>query len=157
MIGYKAFKSDMTCYGGFQYEIGKSYEMDGEIEICKRGFHFCENITGCFHYYDKANSRFAKIEAYGKVIKSNRDTKCVTNKIRILEEISQDEVIRMSNSGYYNSGNHNSGYYNSGCHNSGICNSGDWNSGSHNSGDYNSGNHNSGNYNSGYYNSGIIT
>jgi hypothetical protein len=49
MRGYKAFNKDLTCRG-FQYEIGKTYEMDGEIEICRRGFHFCESISDCYKF-----------------------------------------------------------------------------------------------------------
>ena len=41
--GYKATEQDLTCRG-FQYEIGKTYKMDGYIELCERGFHFCEKI-----------------------------------------------------------------------------------------------------------------
>ena len=173
MIGYKAFNADMTCRD-MQYEIGKSYEMDGEIKLCNKGYHFCENIADCFAYYGSDDARFAKIEAYGDVIKSDEDSKCVTNKIRIVEEISRDEAVKMSNSGdcnsgdcnsgdwnsgnknsgNWNSGNRNSGDCNSGNRNSGNCNSGNWNSGDCNSGDWNSGNKNSGNWNSGNWNSG---
>ena len=163
MIGYKAFDKDLKCRG-FQYEIGKTYEMDGEIELCSRGFHFCEVIADCFRYYDQSDARFAKIEALGKVIESDEDSKCVTDKIKILEEIPIDEAIKMTNSGWrnsgiynsgnYNSGNGNSGNGNSGIYNSGDCNYGDSNSGTHNSGNGNSGHGNSGNRNSGSHNSG---
>ena len=138
MIGYKAFNADMTCRG-FQYEIGKSYEMDGKIELCNNGYHFCEKIADCFSYYNNTDTRFAKIEAYGEVIKSYEDSKCVTNKIRIIEEIPRDEAVRMSNSGNCNSGNCNSGNRNSGNWNSGNRNSGNWNSGDWNRSSYNNG------------------
>ena len=130
MIGYKAFNADMTCRG-FQYEVEKSYEMDGKIELCERGYHFCENIADCFSYYGKDDTRFAKIEAYGEVIKSDEDSKCVTNKIRIIEEIPRDEAVRMSNSGDWNSGNCNFG----------DCNTGDWNTVNGSSGCFNTEEH----------------
>lgn len=44
MRGYKAFNKDMTCKG-FQYEIGHTYEFDGEPIPCKQGFHFCKSIA----------------------------------------------------------------------------------------------------------------
>ena len=143
MIGYKAFNADMTCRD-MQYEIGKSYEMDGEIKLCNKGYHFCENIADCFAYYGSDDARFAKIEAYGDVIKSDEDSKCVTNKIRIVEEISRDEAVKMSNSGDCNSGDCNSGDWNSGNKNSGNWNSGNWNSGDCNSGDWNRSSYNNG-------------
>ena len=163
MIGYKAFKSDFTCHG-FQYEVGKTYEFDGDIKLCSAGFHFFENIADCFNYYSGERTRFAKVESLGAVVKSDFDSKCVTDKIKIIEEISIDEAVKMSNtgnwnSGYrntgnWNSGNYNSGEYNTGNWNSGYRNTGNWNSGNYNSGEYNTGNGNTGNWNSGKWNTG---
>ena len=162
MIGYKAFNQDLTCRG-FQYEIGKTYSIKGLPILCQKGFHFCENIADTYRYYPMSdNTRICKIEAIGEIVTENNIKYC-TNKIKILEEITNDcerkGNTNSSNSGYWNSGNWNSGNRNSGdCNsgykNSGDCNSGNRNSGYRNSGDCNSGNWNSGNCNSGYRNSG---
>ncbi len=96
MFGYKAFNNDMTCLG-FQYEVGKEYSTSEEIRLCKHGFHFCENIIDCFLYYSQPDARFAKVEAVGKVIRSDVGTRCVTDRIRILEEIPRIEAVRMAN------------------------------------------------------------
>ena len=167
MKGYKVFNSDWTCRG-FQYKVGETYEHKGDISICEKGFHFCREITKCFNYYSfNPKNKVAEIEALGNV-ESDGD-KSVTDKIKIVREISWEEMLRLantgegntelSNSGNYNSGSRNSGNYNSGICNSGIrnsgnCNSGDWNSGVWNSGNWNSGRCNSGNCNSGGWNSG---
>lgn len=177
MKGYKAFNKDLICRG-FQYEIGKTYEMEGKLIICKKGFHFCKTIGDTYKFYPMdGNTRICEIEALGAIATEN-GTKFCTNKIKIVKEVT-DSTLRKgntgaSNSGYcnsgyynsgsrnsggYNSGNYNSGQCNSGKYNSGYCNTGSWNSGHNNSGDlnsgdYNSGNHNSGNWNSGFYNSG---
>ena len=47
MKAYKVFNNDWTC-SNFQYEIGKEYEYQGELEICKSGFHACEKLEDCF-------------------------------------------------------------------------------------------------------------
>ena len=47
---YKAFNSDMTCRD-FQYEEGKTYKIDGEPELCYRGFHACLKLLDVFYYY----------------------------------------------------------------------------------------------------------
>ena len=47
---YKAFNSDMTCRD-FQYEEGKNYKIDGEPELCYRGFHACLKLLDVFDYY----------------------------------------------------------------------------------------------------------
>ena len=155
--GYKVFNHDWTCRG-FQYKVGETYEHKGNISICERGFHFCRDIAKCFNYYDfNPNNKVAEIEALGNV--ESDDDKSVTDKIKIVREISWEEMLRLANSGkgnmgLENSGSHNSGWYNSGSHNSGWYNSGWYNSGSYNSGSYNSGSYNSGSHNSGWYNSG---
>lgn len=164
MKGYKVFNSDWTCRG-YQYEIGKTYEIAESPKCCKVGFHFCEKLADCFNYYlFDPNNKVAEIEAIGEIHFDDTNSKCCTNKIVILKELTWAEVLDMcntgkGNSGYRNSGNRNSGKGNSGHRNSGSWNSGDrnsgyYNSGSWNSGNYNSGHHNSGHYNSGHYNSG---
>ena len=157
MIGYKAFNQDLTCRG-FQYEIGKTYSIKGLPILCQKGFHFCENIADTYRYYPMSdNTRICKIEAIGEIVTENNIKYC-TNKIKILEEITNDcerkSNTNSSNSGYRNSGECNSGDCNSGECNSGECNSGDCNSGYRNSGNWNSGDCNSGNWNSGNWNSG---
>ena len=164
MKGYKVFNSDWTCRG-YQYEIGKTYEIAESPKCCKVGFHFCEKLVDCFNYYSfDPNNKVAEIEAIGEIHFDDTNSKCCTNKIVILKELKWSEVLDMCNSGKgnsghrnsgnYNSGNYNSGNYNSGNYNSGNRNSGNRNSGNRNSGYYNSGNYNSGHHNSGYYNSG---
>lgn len=162
MKGYKAFNKDLTCRD-FQYEIGKTYEMEDKPIICKKGFHFCKTIGDTYKFYPMdGNTRICEIEALGDISTENNIKFC-TNKIKIVKEVTDSNLrkgnVGVSNSGYcnsgnYNSGPHNSGKLNSGYYNSGNFNSGDWNSGEHNSGDNNSGNYNSGYGNSGKYNSG---
>ena len=154
MKGYKVFNSDWTCRG-YQYEIGKTYEIAESPKCCKVGFHFCEKLIDCFNYYSfDPNNKVAEIEAIGEIDFDDTNSKCCTNKIVILKELKWNEVLDMCNSGKGNSGHHNSGNYNSGYRNSGYYNSGNCNSGYYNSGNCNSGNYNSGYYNSGHHNSG---
>ena len=140
MKGYKAFNSDLTCRG-FQYEIGKTYEIDEAPIICKRGFHFCADIANCYKFYNMSeDTRICEIEAIGYIDSNEDEMKYCTNKIRIIKEItdySRKANSNSSSSGYCNSGNCNSGNYNSGDSNSGDCNSGNWNSGNRNSGVFN--------------------
>jgi hypothetical protein len=136
---------------GFQYEIGKTYGFNGEIKLCNAGFHFCENIADCFSYYPRRDVRLARVEALGKVIKSDRDSKCVTDKIKIIEEISLDEAINMTNTG-----DRNSGYQNTGSWNTGDKNTGDGNVGDQNTGYRNTGNKNTGDWNKSSSNNGCF-
>ena len=88
--GYKGFNPDMTCRS-FQYEVGKTYEMDDKIELCKRGFHFCPKMADVFRYYDKKGCRYAEVEALGEVI--NEEDKSVTNRLRIVRKLKWTEVL----------------------------------------------------------------
>ena len=152
MKGYKIFNPDWTCRG-FQYEVGKTYTHDGVIDICDAGFHFCKKVADCFTYYSfDTRNKIAEVEAVG-IVKSG-EYKYVTDKLKIVRELSWHEILELANIGNGNSGYKNSGYRNSGHRNNGNCNSGDWNCGDQNSGDQNSGHRNSGDKNSGDKNSG---
>ena len=164
----KGFDKDLCCRG-MQFEVGKEYSTgvaDADISLCTNTvFHFCDSLKKVHTHYSvmpKENNRFCEIEVLGALVSD--DTKCGSNRIRIVREISGDELNIMlgltdGNTGVFNSGNRNSGNWNSGNRNSGDWNSGsrnsgDWNSGSRNSGDWNSGRGNSGSRNSGNWNSG---
>ncbi|HBH1338277.1 TPA: pentapeptide repeat-containing protein [Clostridioides difficile] len=145
--GYKVFNPDWTCRN-FKYEVGKTYEHDGDIEVCEAGFHFCQKVIDCFNYYYFDNkNKVAKIEAIG-LIKTDGD-KSVTNKITIVKEIEWEELLNI-----VNIGNNNTGYGNTGDYNTGSYNTGDYNIGSYNTGDYNIGNCNTGYRNEGCCNEG---
>ena len=162
--GYKVFNADWTCRG-FQYVVGETFEEDVIPSCCNKGFHFCTKASDCFNYYPfDSDNKVAEVEAIGEIDTNPVDSKCYTNKIRIVRELSWDEVLEivnigkgctgLRNSGDYNSGNSNSGDYNSGDYNSGNWNNGRRNSGNNNKGNWNSGDSNSGNYNSGNWNNG---
>lgn len=68
--GFKGFNQDLTCRG-FQYEIGKTYEYNGKIELCSSGFHFCRKLQDVYRFYDLKTSRICEIEADGKIDNDN--------------------------------------------------------------------------------------
>ena len=157
----KGFDKDLKCRG-FQFEVGKVYDTgytEG-LELCSNTvFHFCDSLDKVHEYYsciDEEN-RYCEIEVLGELIYNGN--KCGSNKIKILREITGEELDNLKghkngNTGLFNIGRNNSGYANSGDNNSGNCNSGDNNSGYLNSGNANSGDCNSGDNNSGNANSG---
>ena len=160
--GYKVFNPDWTCRG-FQYEVGKTFEHDGNIELCGSGFHFCQRASDCFNYYDfNSSNKVAEIEALDLV--ETEDNKSVTNKIHIIREIPWQELLTivntgkdctgLENTGDCNTGNRNTGDWNTGDWNTGDCNTGDWNTGDRNTGDCNTGNRNTGDWNTGDWNTG---
>ena len=156
---YKAFNSDLTCKG-FQYEVGKEYHHKGKLELCESGFHACPKLTDCFYFYpfNKTKTRVAEVLVWGKVeykdgVKyEDAGVKLCASNIKVVRELTWNEVLSLCNTGNSNSGDRNSGDFNSGDRNSGSCNTGYSNSGNWNSGNWNSGDWNSGDWNSGYLN-----
>ena len=91
---YKGFDKDMQCHR-FQYEIGKEYDMDGEIKCCNRGFHACKSPLEVWDYYDMLNSRFAEVEQSGKIDEEEKSTKVCSSHIKIKAELKLADIINI--------------------------------------------------------------
>ena len=91
---YKAFDENMRCRG-FQYEVGKEYDMDGDIQCCKRGFHACESPMEVWDYYDMLTSRFAEVEQSGKISTGTDSTKICSSHIKIKAELKLADIINI--------------------------------------------------------------
>ena len=91
---YKAFDKNMQCRG-FQYEVGKEYEMDGEIKCCERGFHACKSPLEVLDYYDMLSSRFAEVEQSGKIEEEGNSTKVCSSHIKIKAELKLADIIKI--------------------------------------------------------------
>ena len=94
IIAYKGFDKGLKCRG-FQYEIGKEYEMDGDIKCCERGFHACESPLEVFDHYDMLNSRFAEVEQSGEIDKEEDTTKVCSSKIKIKAELNLADIVKL--------------------------------------------------------------
>lgn len=130
MIGYKAFNKDLICRD-MQYEVGKTYEMEEKPKVCEVGYHFYKSIANTYKYYNMCDdTRICKVEALGD-IDTEDDVKYYTNKIRIVEEITEEWVrkgnassssVGYCNTGDSNTGDSNTGNRNTGDRNTGYCN-----------------------------------
>ena len=81
MKAYKGFNKNMTCRG-FQYEEGKSYEME-DAKLCDHGFHACKYPLDCLGYYAPNESVYHVVEQENITEESGGDTKQVSSKIKI--------------------------------------------------------------------------
>lgn len=98
--GFKGFDKDLQCRG-FQYEVGKDYEQEGEIKICQSGFHFYENPADVFAYYPPVDNngnmnRYCKVEGCGTIDISPNDSKVTCSKLQVSTEIGINELIKAS-------------------------------------------------------------
>ena len=94
ITSYKGFDKNMQCRG-FQYEVGKEYEMDGEIKCCNLGFHACKSPLEVWDYYDMLNSRFAEVEQSGKIDEEEKSTKVCSSHIKIKAELKLADIINI--------------------------------------------------------------
>lgn len=98
--GYKGFDKNLRCRD-FQYEIGKEYETE-RAELCREGFHFCENPHDVLNYYSAGEgNRFAVVEASEVSDEKEDDSKRVSKRISVKAEISVFEICRIAVSAFF--------------------------------------------------------
>lgn len=112
--GYKGTDRDMKCQG-FQYEIGKTYQMPREsVKECETGYHFCLTLRDVFKYYRIGNgNRYFKVRALVRLSDKNEygtgggitysvnnyfsysdvRNKLVAAEIEFLEELTIDKIL----------------------------------------------------------------
>lgn len=113
VTGYKGMDKDMKCHGGFQYELGKRYDMpeDAKIEVCDSGYHLCLNMRDVFGYVKLGDgNRFFEVRAlvrkkdvaeYGKKKRGEylylsihtQVDKLAARSIEIVRELTVDEIM----------------------------------------------------------------
>ena len=91
MKAYKGFDKDLKCRG-FQYEVGKEYE-EGGAELCRKGFHACENPLDTFRYYGPTDSRYCEVDVDDNGERNSGDSKVCGKHIKIGAEIGLKGVI----------------------------------------------------------------
>ena len=93
MKAFKGMDKNMRCRD-FQFEQGKTYETEGPIKVCDRGFHACERPLDVFGYYPPASSRYFEVEQAGEISKAGDDSKIASSQIKIGAEIGIPGLIR---------------------------------------------------------------
>lgn len=94
----------MTNNYGFQFKVGESYSVDGEIKtgLSGNGYHMCEKIEDTFRYYGAMNPNIAVCEVIGsgKIAAAWDDyygyATFAVEKIEIVRELDRDEIIEMA-------------------------------------------------------------
>jgi len=81
---FKGFNKDLTCRG-FKYEIGNTYEHEGEVKACNGGFHACESPIDVFNYYPPAESRYATVQ----LDTDQRPVQLDTNQLVLLQDATE--------------------------------------------------------------------
>ena len=95
MKGYKGFNENFQCTPNgkvFQYEVGKEYEHEGDVDWCNRGFHFVEEPLAVFGFYPPTG-KFAEVEGEGVPDQTDACTKRVAKRLKIKAEVSLSALI----------------------------------------------------------------
>ena len=93
LVAYKGFDKNLQCRG-FQYEVGKSYSHSGDVVACQSGLHSCLNPLDVLSYYPFIESRFAVVEASGKIAHHGDDSKIASAELHIKAELTLPQFIK---------------------------------------------------------------
>ena len=94
IIAYKGMNSKMQCRG-MQYEVGKEFSVDGDIECCGNGLHACERPLDVFGYYAPgAGARYFRVEQSGEMARDGSDSKVASRKMRVDAEIGIPGLVK---------------------------------------------------------------
>jgi hypothetical protein len=102
-IGYKGFDKDLKSsrYSStIQYVVGETYTSSfhgkGKPRTCTdQGFHYCDTLEEVINkWYTKDDDRYCKVEILGEW-SIDSDKKCSTTKMKILGEISKEEIQKV--------------------------------------------------------------
>lgn len=104
MRGYKGLTIGeggiLYCRPGknkFIFRVGETYFVDGEIEYCQNGFHFCKYLHEVFEYYSLSSSHaFAEVEVKEKNIKKDWiKGKLVCSEITIKKILTEEQIKKI--------------------------------------------------------------
>jgi hypothetical protein len=90
----KGFDTNLQCRG-FQFEVGKTYSITGNVSACENGFHACpvdQHPLSVFEFYPPAGSRYFEVTQDGE--RDAQDTKLASATITLGIEISLGELAQ---------------------------------------------------------------
>jgi len=109
MRAYKGFNKNedgtLSCRG-FVYEPGKTYKHEGEIKLCRSGFHACHELWQVWPFYpNKGDNEFWEVECGGDMIESEDcDGKFVCSEIRLVKKCDMGGIEKFGDVGVFSDG-----------------------------------------------------
>ncbi len=90
----KGFDENLQCRG-FQFEVGKTFEVSGKIQACRNGFHACpveHHPLSVFGHYPPAGKRFWLVEQDGE--RDSDGDKLASAKITLNIELTLGDLVK---------------------------------------------------------------
>jgi hypothetical protein len=101
MKGYKGFDKVLKCRDK-QYVIGQEETEEGDIKLCEKGLHFCENPHDVFGYYSAGDGhRFCEVEASEVSEEEGNDSKRVAKRLTVKAEVSVFQICKIAVSTFF--------------------------------------------------------
>ena len=91
ITAYIGFTEEFQCRG-YPFEVGKTYHHEGEVILCKSGFHACKRPLEVFQYYSPTY-KFALVEAKGTIKEQFDSTKIACETLTIERELNLLELV----------------------------------------------------------------
>ena len=95
ITAYKGFDKDLRCRD-FQFEVGKTYTVNGPARSCENGFHACPgglHPLTVFGYYPPGTSRYHIVEQSGDICRREND-KAASTVLTVKLEIGIGELVK---------------------------------------------------------------
>ncbi len=93
VVAYKGFDLALKCRDR-QFDVGKTYTHEGNVQACQSGFHACEYPLDVFASHVPAHSRYAIVEQSGVLSRHADDSKVASSVITIKAELSLHDLIQ---------------------------------------------------------------
>lgn len=100
IIAYKAFNEGLVNRYGDKFEIGKIYQVNGNIKWGNEGngFHMCGYFENCFRYFDSEICELAMVRGFGEMQCYDDEYNAYYNMyvcegMEILKVLTHEEII----------------------------------------------------------------
>ncbi len=109
MKAYKGFSRNedgtLSCRG-FIYEPGKTYKHEGEIKLCRSGFHACHELWQTWLFYpNNGKNVFYEVECGTDIMGfDNSFDKFVCSEIKLVKEINMTNIAIFDVASYFYEG-----------------------------------------------------
>lgn len=95
--GFKVTDKHLCGYGGYSYRVGAIHKVEGMLEMCGNGLHYCENVVDCVNMTTIEHiphpHRYLRVTPLSAPMKGQR--KNCTAALRVDAEVRTTDFFKM--------------------------------------------------------------